>query len=57
MRSLWVPMELLSFIGDTILNPKTGGSSGKRVKGTTSTIHVYIYSHINKFCLTFTVVI
>lgn len=27
MRSLWALMELLRFVGDTILNPKTGGSS------------------------------
>ena len=28
MRSLWALMELLRFVGDTILNTKTGGSSG-----------------------------
>jgi hypothetical protein len=29
MRSLWALMELLRFVGDTILNTKTGGSSGE----------------------------
>jgi hypothetical protein len=28
MRSLWGLMELLRFVGDTILNTKMGGSSG-----------------------------
>jgi hypothetical protein len=27
MSSLWALMELLCFVGDTILNSKTGGSS------------------------------
>jgi hypothetical protein len=33
MRSLWALMELLRFVGDTILNPKTGGSSRREWNG------------------------
>jgi hypothetical protein len=28
MRSLWALMELLRFVGDAIINTKTGGSLG-----------------------------